>query len=542
MVEPTELFDSDRVGQLISEQMETSKAPGVAVAVVQDHEVVYAKGFGVTSVGDGGLPVTSETLFRIGSTTKPLTGTAIMRLVENRQLDLDLPVRDYVPWLRFSKPGAIDQVTMRMLLSHTSGLPIDANEYGSRHPGGLEEYVREVIPRYLFFAAPGKLYSYSNPGVALGGYVAEVASGKPYVELMDELVFKPLQMKRTTFDPTVAMTYPLAQSHDEDDDGILRVRRRFADNTAHYPAGFAISTVEDLANFAVMQMGRGRFRGERILSPESVAEMQKAHADRYIAERTAYGLTFRLQPYKGVLRVGHAGNISTFTSTFEMVPDGGMAIILVSNHNGFDGGTVAKGIIDQLLDPPAERPQPRAVEHDTSLWPTFVGEYAGGVTGLAVIEEVDQRLTLTLNGDTIPLSPMREDLYSGTRQESGRPVAVGFIFEDQEDVEHILVDSWPCRRISRDGLESPASSTWGAYGGTYAGSGTLTVRIDGEELLVHSEWNDEEKVYVPISNTLFASDWGLIEFQVEEDGTVSSLLSGGVTLTRADVERPRSDH
>ena len=530
------MFDPDSVEKLIAEQMETSKVPGVAMAVVHGQETIYAKGFGVTSVEDGALPVTPETLFRIGSTTKPLTGTAIMRLVEGCLIDLDRPVKEYISWLEFSRAKAVDQVTMRMLLSHTSGLPNGTNEYGSRDPEGLEEYVRQVIPRCPFFASPGKLYSYCNNGVALAGYVAEVVSGKPYAELMSELVFEPLEMERTTFDPAVAMTFPLAQSHDEDDGGKLNVRHRFADNTAHYPAGYAMSTVTDLASFAIMQMSQGTFRGRKVLSPESVVEMHKSHADPYAIDRSTYGLAFFLRPYKGIVAVGHSGAISTYSTRFEMVTDAGVAVILVSNRLTFDSTAVVKRIIDQLLDLPADEPQPHAVEPDTSAWPNFLGEYAGGVTGLAVIEGNDRQLTLTLNGETIPLVPRRRDLYSGTRQDRGKPVSVGFILEAKGNVEHILVDSWPCKRIDRNRLESPSPSTWAEYAGSYTGAGDVTVRVNAEQLLVYSEWFDEEKVYIPISNTLFASDWGLIEFQVVKDGTVPTLLSGGVTLTRAADE------
>src|SRR5438093_8086977 len=108
--------------QRIADAMGAAGVPGLALAVVQGDEVVYARGFGVTSVEDGGLPVTPQTLFRIGSTTKPLTGTAVMRLVEAGQLDLDRPVRDRLDWFALSEPGA-ERVTLRMLMSHTAGLP-----------------------------------------------------------------------------------------------------------------------------------------------------------------------------------------------------------------------------------------------------------------------------------------------------------------------------------------------------------------------------------------------------------------------------------
>ena len=99
--------------------MKEAHVPAVALAVVNKEEILYAQGFGLTSVEEGGTPVSPHTLFRIGSVTKPLVGTAVMRLVENGQLDLDQPLKAYINWFRFSEPHAEERITLRMLLSHT---------------------------------------------------------------------------------------------------------------------------------------------------------------------------------------------------------------------------------------------------------------------------------------------------------------------------------------------------------------------------------------------------------------------------------------
>jgi CubicO group peptidase (beta-lactamase class C family) len=112
-----------KLEQRIEEQMQATHVPGLALAIVKDQEVMYARGFGVTSVEDAGLAVTPQTLFRIGSVTKSLTGTMIMRLVEQGKLDLDKPVKAYIDRFTLSEQRAAEQVTLRMLLSHTSGLP-----------------------------------------------------------------------------------------------------------------------------------------------------------------------------------------------------------------------------------------------------------------------------------------------------------------------------------------------------------------------------------------------------------------------------------
>ncbi|HEU5376900.1 MAG TPA: serine hydrolase domain-containing protein, partial [Ktedonobacteraceae bacterium] len=124
-IESGAMLNFAELEERIEQQMKDAHVPGLALAIVLGTEIIYAKGFGVTSIEDNGVAVTPKTLFRIGSVTKPLTGTAIMCLVEAGLLDLDQPVRTYIPWFSLSEAEASERVTLRMLMSHTSGLPTD---------------------------------------------------------------------------------------------------------------------------------------------------------------------------------------------------------------------------------------------------------------------------------------------------------------------------------------------------------------------------------------------------------------------------------
>ena len=193
-----------RLEQRIQEDVEARRLVGLALAIVQDAEVTYARGFGVTSVEDAGLPVTPHTLFCIGSISKTLTATLVMRLVEHGKLDLDAPVVTYVPGFTFSDPELGKAITLRHVLSHTTGLPSAGKDFGPRDPDALRRFVWDEIPRYGFVAEPGKVHLYSNTVIVLAGYLAEVVAGKYYDQLVHELIFEPLQMRRSTFDRTVA--------------------------------------------------------------------------------------------------------------------------------------------------------------------------------------------------------------------------------------------------------------------------------------------------------------------------------------------------
>lgn len=528
----------------IKAQMKEAHVPGFALAIVQDLRVVYARGFGVTAVYDdeegSGLPVTPRTLFRIGSVTKPLTGTAVMRLVEAGKLDLDCPVKTYVPWLTFSKAGAADDVTLRMLMSHTAGLVTDAEHFGPRDPSGLEVFVREKVPGFPLVASPGRLWSYSNPGIGIVGYIAEVVSGKPYAELMQELVFDPLHMARTTFDPTVAMTWPLAQSHDLDEKGALSVQHHFADNTGHYPAGFAMSTVLDLANFAIMQMDHGRFGETQVLSAQSVAEMQRVQADLYTLDSSGYGLTLSSMTYKGVRRVGHGGGISTFVTTFDMVPEAGVAVISMANRldEKFKMSEIVDGILDHLLDLPQEKPEPQSVQPDRSLWPGYTGCYVGDWKGLCTIRETEDRLVLDLNGEVMPLESLRSDLYFARKPQGEGKVSVGFVHEETGPVQYLVVDVMPCVRIASETLPKPDPASWAGYVGQYRQPfDTLTVHIECGSLLLHSKAREKEIRLISLGYARFASELGVFEFLASDDGAIASLkLGNAITFERVKAD------
>jgi len=524
-----------RLEQDIIEQMQTAHVPGLALAIVRGPEVIYARGFGVTSVEDGGLPVTPQTLFRVGSTAKPLTGTAIMRLVEAGRLDLDQPVSTYVPWLTFSQEGAIERVTLRLLMTHRAGLPSAAEPFGWRDPDGLERFVRERIPCYPLIAPPGKVYSYSNPGIDLAGYIAQVVGGKPFAELMQELVFDPLEMRRTTFDPTVAMTYPLAQAHDLRRDGTLSVQHRFAENSADYPAGFALSTALDLANFAIMHMQQGRFHGRQLLAPALIAEMHRPQVDLYTVTGTGYGLTFITDTYKGQREVRHGGGISSFVSSLTMLPDAGIAVIILCNRFGIMLASIIHRIFDQLLDLPKVFPRPPVIEPDRSLWPRYTGSYLGPWTGLATISVANDHLILDLQGQAIPLQALRQDLYCGQKGEDEETISVGFIAEEHGPVQYISVDTAICKRIERDPAFAPDPASWIAYTGTYAKAGldTYIVRLEGDRLYIYSEVDDKEVILVPVDTTRFVCEWGLFEFHMS-GGRVTALTQAGTwTFIRA---------
>ncbi|MBK8033262.1 MAG: beta-lactamase family protein [Chloroflexi bacterium] len=505
---------------LVAAAMESAKVPGVALAIVHERQLIYARGFGVTSIEEGGIPVTPGTIFRIGSTTKPLTSTAIMSMVAAGQLELDTPIDEVLPDLQLSVPGAISQVTLRKLLTHTAALPTAAEHYGSREAAGLRESVYKDIATYPLIAPVGKMWSYSNPGINLAGYIAELVSGKTYTQLMQELVFDPLEMKRTTFDPTIAMTYPLAQSHNMDAQGNLSVDHHYADNTMHYPSGFAMSTVLDLANFAIMHLSGGKFGDRQVLAPERVAEMHAPHAKFPSLTDDGYGLTLSSHNYRGVRVVGHGGRISSFASGFDFVPETGTAVIMLANNAALWGKQEEKilyYILDALLDLPEPEPVP-VIEPDRTRWDHYVGTYVGANSGAADITRDGDTLSLVWQGQPLPLHAARPDLYLA-QVPDGTHMAVSFTQSGDAPAEAVSVVVVPGHSVTLDRLPidptfQPDPTQWTDFVGTYDSPLTkLIIRMEGDQMLVSSPlFGGVEMPARPVDANRFVFPVGLLTF------------------------------
>jgi CubicO group peptidase (beta-lactamase class C family) len=196
--------------QLVVARMATLKIPGVAIGVIADG-TEHAAGFGVTNL-DHPLPVDPDTLFQIGSTTKTFTGTTVMRLVEQGTLDLEAPVRTYLPDFRVADAGVSEAARLRHLVTHTAGWQDagfvetgDGDDALARFVDGMAD-----LPQ---IAPLGKYFSYNNGAVCLAGHVIEVVTGQPYEAAVAELVLKPLGLEQTSFFPEAIMTKAFAVGH-----------------------------------------------------------------------------------------------------------------------------------------------------------------------------------------------------------------------------------------------------------------------------------------------------------------------------------------
>lgn len=195
------MIDRIALDKYLQNVLEQHNIAGMSVAVTDKDSIVYANGFGVESVERPMLQSTPETLYKIASVSKVFNAANIMCLLDQGLLELDVPVKKYIPALKLSKEGSADIVTLRHLLTHTAGLTEDIYPNGPRDERYLGQRVSKLFPQMDMFSMPGDgVFLYSNYGFVLASYLAERVTGRTYFQLVKENIIQPLGMDRTFYE------------------------------------------------------------------------------------------------------------------------------------------------------------------------------------------------------------------------------------------------------------------------------------------------------------------------------------------------------
>lgn len=361
-----------------NEELAATKTPGAAVGIVREGRLIYAQGFGTSNI-ETGAPVTPETLFRLGSTTKMLTAAAVATLAADGALNFDDKVGKYIRGL----DPAIAALTVSQILSHTSGLKDDAVMNGRHDDAALGEEIKAWKADWLF-TRPGAIFSYANPGYWLAGYVAESIARKPYADVMEERVFGPVGMASSTLRPTMAMTRPLSQGHDQIDSRLV-VLRPAPDNAANWPAGSVFSNLVDLSRFVIAMMNDGRIDGKTVLSPQVVTALTTPHAD-IPGTHSKYGYGLDVEDRGGVPMWSHGGARAGYGSFIAMLPDRQAGVIVLCNRTGANLPKTREKIMQMLGGPPRESDDVTESAIPENEFLKYTGSYRNGETTRQIVE------------------------------------------------------------------------------------------------------------------------------------------------------------
>ncbi|URM94323.1 beta-lactamase family protein [Actinomadura madurae] len=378
--------------------LEEHDVPGAGWAVLQGDQVADGAA-GLTSKATG-VEATADSVFQIGSVTKLWTSTLVMQLVDEGTVDLDRPVRGYLPEFRIADDLATERITVRQLLNHTAGFEGDIFTDTGVGDDCLEKYVAtlDTVPQ-LF--PPGEQFSYNNAGYCVLGRLVEVLRKKPYDQCLREHLIAPLGLTHTATGPYEAIMFRAAVGHVEPEPGAGYVPApMWAMARSNAPAGSMLSMrPRDLVAFARMHLDGGvAADGTRVLAPGTAAWMhaREVGLPDLGLMGTSWGLGFeRFDTPDGVI-IGHDGSTIGQNAFLRMVPEAGLAVALLTN--GGDAVPLYREIVGRVLAelselrlpalpvPPAE---PRRIDAGR-----YVGTYSAQVFDLTVSQDEDQRIWL----------------------------------------------------------------------------------------------------------------------------------------------------
>ena len=322
----------DRVRAIMAER----HIPGAAVAVVKGGRVVRMKGYGVASL-EFGVPVTTDTVFEIGSVSKQMTAAGVMLLVQDGKVKLDERISKYLP----DTPEAWKDVTVRHLLTHTSGIKsyssLEGFELAQRMT--INDFIKKLSPHPLEFT-PGEKNIYSNSGFNLLAYIIETQSGKKYIDFMRERIFTPLGMTRT-FDRDPKNIIRLRASGYEWIDG--QHSGRDGDLTDLMGAGSIVSTIEDMTKW------EAALRGDKLLNAESKKQIWTQFTFNN-GKLSPYGFGWRIGDVREHKLIAHSGQTAGFGAAIHRYVDDDVTVIALTNLGESGMGTlIASDVAKQYI-------------------------------------------------------------------------------------------------------------------------------------------------------------------------------------------------
>ena len=436
----------------VARGLQVLRTPGAAIAVVKGGRVLFAKGYGVRTLGDTAR-VDAHTLFQIASNTKAFTTAALALLADEGKLSWDDPVTKFLPGFQLYDPYVTRELTVRDLVTHRSGLGLGAGDLLWFH----SSYNRAEIAYRIRFARPvssfRSAYAYDNVLYIVAGEIFPAAAGQSWDDVVKNRIFTPLGMSESgTTTAFFTSSRNAATPHAVEDGTLQPVPLDSVDNIS--PAGGVASNATDLARWLVCRLDSGRYAGGRLFSERQAREMWSGQTILPIADPppplaalranfAEYGLGWRLRDYQGRKIVSHTGGLAGMSSQITLVPAEKLGLVILTNSESDLMAALTYRLLDDLLG----APRPRG---------DWVAAFAQA--GQIARAQADSALKATRAGrdsvsqPSLPLAryagPYRDELYgdAGVALENGRlvlrfgrsPAFVG-------DLEHWQYDTFVAR-------------------------------------------------------------------------------------------------
>lgn len=318
-------MNATAVHGFIEVQLARHRFPGVAVALIDQGQIIDVAGFGTAGHG---RPMTADTPMEIGSMSKMFTAVAVLQLVEHGAMGLDAPVRSYLPWFSVADQSATEAITVRHLLNHTRGLSeASYQDAMTLPPETSTQDAMRALASASVAAAPGTAYEYFNPGYQVLALIIEQQSGVRYPDYLQANVFAPLGMSRSSGDPADTVRADLAQGHSKLFG--FPVSREVRVHHYFMGSGSVTSTARDMGRFLAALQNEGELDGIRILASDSVRAMRRPPD---AVPTSGYGFGWEVGQENGMQIGEHNGAAATFMGTAVLLPDSGRGYVLLTNQ------------------------------------------------------------------------------------------------------------------------------------------------------------------------------------------------------------------
>jgi CubicO group peptidase (beta-lactamase class C family) len=451
----------------IEQALEDFNVPGLGLAVVAGGEVVYARGFGYRDLANE-RPMTPDTLFAIGSTTKAMTNAVLAMLSDDGIFDWDVPVRTYLPAFAVEDPSISNRITARDMVTHRTGLPRHDLLWYNNNEGTRAELVAR-LPHLELTADLRERWQYNNLMYGAVGYLTETLTGTTWEQAVRDRLFDPLGMARSNFrvadsqqDDNHALPY-------RDNDGELEaIPFRSIDLIG--PAGSVNSTVNEMTRWLQFNLDGGVFDGERLIDRATLADLHRVQMTMPSDGSESnvpmgYAMGWMNSVYEGHRMLTHGGGIDGFITSVTFYPDDDLGIVAFTNVGSNLGGLVARTAADRILgidgddriaealeqreralaaqDEAEERRDAQRVAgtSPSHAIDDYLGTYEHPGYGRVLIgsgdDESDRGLVFTFNGIEAPLEHWHYDVWNGAETE-GDPTFEEMKFAFQSNFEGVI--------------------------------------------------------------------------------------------------------
>jgi CubicO group peptidase (beta-lactamase class C family) len=436
-----QLQDLERfaIDSFVQKTMNDWHVAGVAVGIVKSDSILLLKGYGSRDLGKK-LPFTAQTVFPIASNSKPFTATLVLMAEHERKINLDSPIHKYLRDLAFYKKELTNNVTVKDIICHRSGLPGHDWAWTFNKNYTTKEYFKRI--RHFEFSAPLRSkFQYSNFNYIMLSALAESISGLQWDKLLKEKVFGPLEMKNSyAMHSSIPANSELAFSYNYEDSFTLRTTGVADDLKGAISIN---STAEDLCHWLQFWLKKGAYKSRQVLNVESIRNAISSHfvADGSLPDETYkdeifhnIGLGWFLSSYRGHYKVTHGGNIDGFRSEISFFPNDDLGIIVLANQNGSALGKLIPSFISDLLLnlPPRDlhsellkiskkfksRRDSGKVRIDSiryasePSWNKITGQFYNGGYGKLELKRAGNILTFSLEGTDFALVPKNRNAFS----------------------------------------------------------------------------------------------------------------------------------